>query len=282
MAYVKLYDGFTMNESHNGKNATLVYHEEGGCHDSNSTFSLPSIGDSITANPSFTDKDIYDANNWANCLCTDIRGEIVPTNDGTVYQKYTVEYSTDPAQDSYTEENLRISIEWLTIKQEGQQNALFFLTSNAVFDGIDKRVIPTADYEVTSYHDTLTGATQFSPSGGGTSSFYDIVGNVLEGGVSGTAVRPVDNVSIDWKDGYWLCVGVDIQQIVNRHGTKKWRRTENYKYRIMQVKNQVTGSSYPAGWNTAYDLNQGVFDQVIPQPYKTIPQTSWPRVMPAI
>jgi len=281
--YQKLYDGYSINETQNGQSATIVLFEDSGCHNTNSSVLLPALGDPISDIAEFVSADIYNANNYANTVCTSIKGEIVPKNDGNTYQKYTVEYSTDPAQDTYTEENLRISAEWLTLEQEGQENALFFSRSNASFDGFYKRIIPTADYTVTSFHDSLVDATTYN----GNASFFDIVSTVLHDtssafNQSGTNIRPSDGTSFDWEDGFWLCEGVDVQQIVDRHGDKKWRRTESYKYRLIQVENYDLSQTYLCGWNSSYDKKTGYFDQVVPQPYKTVNQGDWPRTMPDI
>jgi len=261
-------DSFSAEENTSGKTVVLKYCDfTKAC--SNANYDLPSLGDSLTSLAWFTAKsasyDIFAVNTtWANCKCTSKKSTVIGAGTETML----VTFSTEPAQDEYVEESLRIGGDFLVIEDPGASNGVTFETSGNKFEGPYRVFIPIADYEVTSYYTTLTDAASWS-NGSSLYYFYDYSGSVLQ------ATTLSGNT-----DGYWLLSGVDVQPIVDRNGDTKYRRTEQYKMKFIRDKNGPTETQH--GWNSLYDIQQKRWDQVTPKLYNEITQANWPRTMPTI
>ena len=254
-------DSFSAEENTSGKTVVLKYCDiTNGC--ANTVYDVPSLGDALTSLSWFTtygpSYDIFAANaTWANCKCTSKKSTVIGAGTETML----VTFSTEPAQDEYTEENLRIGGEWLILEENGAETSRTFYVSNNKFEGPYSIYVPVADHDITSYHDTLNEALLY---GANTLYIYDVVGTVRADGTSFTG------------DGHWLLMGVDIQQIIDRNGDKKFRRTLQQKFKALITDGAMPYTSVRVGWNVLYDPVEGIWNLVEPTMYKTTATTDWP------
>jgi len=265
MSYLRLYDSFSASETTGGRRVTVIFGSDtGSCVPG--THTVPNIGDNISTQSWFNANtfSIFDqANNWVNCKCIEKNAVML----GCTNEKITCVFSTEPAQDEYTETSLRIGGEWFALEEEGDENALTFYISNNKFEGPYKIFIPVADYEVTTIKNSFEEAVLY---GNNTQFWSDIVSYVRADGTSFTG------------DGHWLLAGVDIQQIIDRDGNTKFRVTEQYKHKAFVTNGAMPFTSVRVGWNVLYDRQEKIWNLVEPTPYQTLDEADWPRTMPFV
>lgn len=280
--FVQPNDQFKITKSINGYKATLVFiknPDDGTLKGMSRYTSIPELGDTL---PVERWKDLdqgLGSEEVPELKATSISAIIMDATQDK--QKYIVEYTTEKANDEYTEDSLRISGEWATLEGDGT-NAMKFVNSESQVEGFFKQWIMTAEYSVSKYFsatDTYTGlenASYYTSVGGSKYYFTGIAGAIL----------PVSSWDTsETSDGVWLCRGCDIQQIVDRQGEPKYKRTEEYSYKYMYGKNiapnAATGTG-EGGWNLVYNRSVGGWDYTNPQTYAAVSSSDWPREMPDI
>jgi len=191
-----------------------------------------------------------------------------PFNTGTglsdVQMIYTVAYSTkqdggtspDPEDEPH---GVTIGAEVMQLETNGSDSV-----SN-VSGGTNKTTtiyafVPTATYTKTEIYDTL----QLAIDSLGTSH-----GKVLD------INAPLTTAS----DGYWLCMGIDVDEFFDNDGNTKYAGTRSYMYRRVTIKKDAAVKQ--TGWNAIWDPAAGEFKITNPLVYgETV--GSFPDTMPTI
>jgi len=174
---------------------------------------------------------------------------------------YTINYSTK--QDGGTTPDPEDEPETLTIGGEVMQLEKNGNASDSYSSGGENTksteyiFVPTATYTKTQVYDTLQAAV---------TSLGSAQGAVLDANAPATTA----------KDGFWLCMGIDVQQFFNNDGETKFSGTRTYMYKKLKIK--AAAGVY--GWCGVWNPSSGSFDLAIPAVYSTV--GSFPDTMPTI
>lgn len=274
MPYREITTGFSGGVAQDGIVATRTFITD--VQDGDIT-NLPEIGDALTMT------DIHDAlvgvfpgDDYPLTGVHVVGVDFEPFGDPNNHEfKYTVRYGTQPPEDTTEVESLQFGGEWMTLESAGGGESLKFAYSEDKMTASPKIWIPTATYSVTSFHATMALALTVVGLDSQEHNYSYYLGKVLRTEVGGLP-----------DDGVWLCGAPTIDQIIDRYGVKKFKRTENFFYRIILADpsdSNIAGGGEYCGFNAVWNPMRSMFDQS--SPITTYPVTAtttdWPRAMPA-